>query len=70
MTIVRNLLKTLKLNPEEVLSKEAQAMPHRTVVTCPSGLSEQDQINLMLRALIQKLKQDIIADTQKMIQKV
>jgi hypothetical protein len=56
MAIVREFLKSMGLNPEEILSKEAQELPHRTVITHDS-LSEQDQINLMLRALMQKLKQ-------------
>jgi hypothetical protein len=57
------------LKPEEVLSREAQAMPHRTVVTQSSQLSEQEQIDAMLRALMQKLKQDIVAETQESTQK-
>jgi hypothetical protein len=39
-------------------------MPHRTVIKHHNGLSEQEQINLMLRAFMQKLKQEIIAETQ------
>jgi hypothetical protein len=71
MAIATDFLKSMSLNPEEILSKEAQAMPHRTILTCNSCLSEQGQIqlNLMLRALIQKLKQRIIAETQATNQK-
>ena len=69
MAIVRDFLKSMGLKPEEVLSKEAQAMPHRTVVSFAQRLSEQQQIDVMMRALMQKLKQDIIAETQATIQK-
>jgi integrase len=68
MAIVREFLKSMGLNPEEILSKEAQAMPHRTVIT-HNDLSEQDQVNLMLRALMQKIKQEIITETQATNQK-
>ena len=64
MAIVRDFLKSMGLKPEEVLSKIAQAMPHRAVVAYPHGLSEQEQIEAMLRALMHKLKQDIVAETQ------
>jgi ethanolamine utilization protein EutP (predicted NTPase) len=43
-------------------------MPHRTVIT-HNDLSEQDQVNLMMRALMQKIKQEIIAETQATNQK-
>ena len=69
MAIVRDFLKSMGLKPEEVLSKEAQAMPHRTVIGYSHQLSEQKQIDAMLRALMQKLKQDIIAETQLISQK-
>ena len=54
----------MDIKPEEILSKKAQAMPHRTVISYPHQLSEREQIDLMLRALVQKLKQDIIAEIQ------
>lgn len=69
MAIVRDFLKSMNLNPEEVLSKEAQSMPHRTVIDYSHQLSEQEQIGAMLRALMQKLKKDIIAETQEISQK-
>ena len=40
MAIVRDFLKSMGLKPEEVLSKEAQSMPHRTVVDYSHQLSE------------------------------
>jgi integrase len=69
MAIVRDFLKSMNLNPEEVLSKEAQAMPHRTVIDYSHKFSEQEQIDTMLRALMQKMKHDIIAETQMINQK-
>jgi len=69
MAIVRDFLKSMNLNPEEVLSKEAQSMPHRTVIDYSHKFSEQEQIDTMMRALMQKLKHDIIAETQVISQK-
>lgn len=69
MAIVRDFLKSMNLNPEEILSEEAQAMPHRTVMNYSQQLSEQEQIDTMIRALMQKLKQDIIAETLVISQK-
>jgi len=43
MAIVRDFVKSMGLNPEEILSKEAQEMPHRTVITTRTQLPEQDQ---------------------------
>jgi len=65
MVIARDYLRSMSLNPEEILSKEAHAISHRTILTYNSCLSEQGQIqiSLMLWALIQKLKQEIIAET-------
>jgi hypothetical protein len=44
-------------------------MPHRTVINYTHHLSEQEQIETMLRELMQKLKQDIITETQAISQK-
>ena len=57
------------LKPEEVLSKEAQAIPNRTIVGLARTFSEQAQIDAMLKALMQKVKQDIIAETHEGFQK-
>jgi len=49
------------LNPEEILTKEALTMPHRTVIT--AGMeADQNQINMLVNALKQKLKQEITAE--------
>jgi hypothetical protein len=57
------------LKPEEMLSKEAQALPNRTIVASPRTLSEQEHIDVMLKALMQKVKQEIIAETHEALQK-
>ena len=44
-------------------------MPHRTVINGSQPLTEQQQIDAMMWALMQKLKQDIIAETQVTNQK-
>jgi len=69
MAIFRDFLKSMGLKPEEVLSKEAQSMPHRTVIDYSHQLSEQEQIDAMIGALMQKLKQDIVAETLEAVQK-
>jgi hypothetical protein len=69
MALVRDFLKSMNLKPEEMLSKEAQAMPYRTVVGSAHTLSEQEQIDAMLKALMQKVKQDIIAETSEAFHK-
>lgn len=70
MSIVYDLLKSLNLNPDEILSQQAQAMPHRAALDFdqhsqpPSG---QEQVNIMLKALVQKIKQDVVAETKNAV---
>jgi hypothetical protein len=52
----------MDIKPEEILSKEAQLMPHKTVIDCNQPLTGQQQIDTMMRALIQKLEQDNITE--------
>jgi integrase len=59
--ILKEMVRALGLNPEEILTKEALTMPHRTVVT--AGMeADQNQINMLLNALKQKLKQEITTE--------
>jgi hypothetical protein len=69
MSIVYDLLKTLNLNPDQILSQQAQAMPHRTTIdyTKQKETSEQEQVNVMLKALVDKIKQDVVAETKKAV---
>jgi len=52
------MIRAMGLNPEEILTKEAQTMPHRTVITAGTE-GDQKQINTLMNALKQKLKQVI-----------
>jgi len=59
--ILKEMVRALGLNPEEILTKEALTMPHRTVIT--AGMeADQNQINMLVNALKQKLKQEITAE--------
>jgi hypothetical protein len=46
----------LGLNPEEILTKEALSMPHRTVVTADR---HESQMETLLKALKHKLKKEL-----------
>ena len=54
--MLKEMIRALGLNPEEILTKEALAMPHRTVITTGK---DESQIETLLRALKQKLKQEL-----------
>jgi site-specific recombinase XerD len=59
--ILKEMVRALGLNPEEILTKEALTMPHRTIIT--AGMeADQNQINMLVNALKQKLKQEITAE--------
>jgi hypothetical protein len=50
------MVRALGLNPEEILTKEALSMPHRTVIT---ARPDESQMDSLLKALKQKLKQEL-----------
>jgi hypothetical protein len=50
------MVRALGLNPEEILTKEALSMPHRTTVTAGR---DESQMETLLKALKQKLKQEL-----------
>jgi len=54
--MLKEMIRALGLNPEEILTKEALALPHRTVITTGK---DESQIETLLRALKQKLKQEL-----------
>jgi pyrroloquinoline quinone (PQQ) biosynthesis protein C len=54
--MLKEMVRALGLNPEEILTKEASSMPHRTVIT---GGRDESQIEALLKALKQKLKQEL-----------
>lgn len=55
MEMLKEMVRALGLNPEEILTKEALSMPHRTVITAGR---DESQIEALLKALKQKLKQE------------
>jgi len=57
MEMLKEMVRALGLNPEEILTKEALAMPHRTVIKAGR---DEDQIVTLLKALKQTLKQELI----------
>jgi len=56
MEMLKEMVRALGLNPEEILTKEALSMPHRTVITAGR---DESQIETLLKALKQKLKQEV-----------
>jgi hypothetical protein len=66
--ILKEITRALGLNPEEILTKEALAKPHRTIIT--AGMkTNQDHVDVLLKALKQKLKQEITAEMPNAILK-
>jgi integrase len=63
--MLKEMIRALGLNPEEILTKEALAMPHRTVI---SAGKDENQIETLLKALKQKLKQEL-SETPMLIPK-
>lgn len=57
--ILKEIARSFGLNPDEILTKEALAKPHRTVIK--AGI-ETHQMNTLLEALKQKLKQELATD--------
>ena len=50
------------MNPNEILSKKALAMPHRTIID-----PEQNQINTLNQALKQAIIEELQSETKKYI---
>jgi hypothetical protein len=55
--MLKEMVRALGLNPKEILTKEALSAPHRTVTT---GGKNENQIETLLQAMKQKLKQELI----------
>jgi len=60
--MLKEIVRALGLNPEEILTKEALVKPHRTVVSRTQQDYEQGHVNLLMKALRQKLKDEITAE--------
>ena len=54
--MLKEMIRALGLNPKEILKKEALAMPHRTII---SAGKEENQMETLLKALKQKLKEEL-----------
>jgi pyrroloquinoline quinone (PQQ) biosynthesis protein C len=57
---LKEIVRSFGLNPDEILTKEALAKPHRTVIK--AGI-ETHQTDTLLEALKQKLKQELATET-------
>jgi hypothetical protein len=58
--ILKEIVRSFGLNPEEILTKEALENPHRTVIR--AGI-ETSQVDTLLKALQQKLKEELTTET-------
>jgi hypothetical protein len=62
--MLKEMVRALGLKPEEILTKKALSLPHRTVITAGRDESQgDDHVDTLLKALKQKLKQEITAET-------
>ncbi|MGB9959817.1 MAG: hypothetical protein ACPLKQ_04790 [Candidatus Bathyarchaeales archaeon] len=62
--MLKEIVRALGLNLEEILTEKALSLPHRTVITAGAKTSiDQDHLCTLLKALEQKLKQEITAET-------
>ena len=59
---MKEIVRALGLNPEEILTKEALVKPHRTIVSKPTPDYGQVHVGLLMKALRQKLKSEITAE--------
>jgi hypothetical protein len=54
---LKEMVRIYGLNPEEVLTKEALSLPHRTVAS--NTIFEEDQIKILSKALRETIKADL-----------
>jgi hypothetical protein len=54
---LKGIVRAFGLDPEKILTKEALSEPHRTVIV--AGKDDQHQIDILLHAVKQKLKQEL-----------
>jgi hypothetical protein len=57
MEMLKEMIRSLGLNPEQILTKEAMSMPNRTVVM--GSAPYEGQMDTLLKALRQKLKEEL-----------
>lgn len=66
--MLKEMVRALGLNPDEILTKKALTMPHRTVIKANVEANhEQFQLNTLLGALKQMLKQELTSDIRKTV---
>jgi hypothetical protein len=59
--MLKEIVRSFGLNPEEILTREALEKPHRTVIR--AGI-EASQVDTLLKALKQKLKEELTTETR------
>jgi len=64
--MLEEIARSFRLNPEEILTKEAFAKPHRTVIK--AGI-ETSQVDTLLKALKERLKQELATETPNVVLK-
>jgi len=58
--MLKEIVGSFGLNPEEILAREALEMPHKAVIR--AGV-ETGQVDTLLKALKQKLKEELTIET-------
>ena len=59
METLKEMIRAFGMNPEQILTKEALSMPNRTVIIAGNEPSE-GQVDTLLKALKQKLKEELL----------
>jgi len=62
---LKEIIRSFGLNPEEILVKEALIKPHRTLIR--AGI-ENSQVETLMKALKQKLKEELTSTPQKTVE--
>ena len=63
--ILKEIIRSFGLNPEEIMTKEAQVKPHKTVIR--TGI-ENSQVETLMKALKQKLKEELTSAPPKTVE--
>jgi hypothetical protein len=61
METLKEMIRAFDMNPEQILTNEAMPMPKRTVIMAGNEPSE-GQMDTLLRALRQKLKEELLEE--------
>jgi site-specific recombinase XerD len=63
--ILKEIIRSFGLNPEEIMTKEAEVKPHKTVIR--TGI-ENSQVETLMKALKQKLKEELTSAPPKTVE--